>query len=119
MPTKLSNRNFFISNVRQCLVSQPRRVRGILRCHVRVMLPPSFESEDCVHGAKISKKRPEHSDERTDSHNRNNNKLPRANTLGSGKVDKCMWAASKNQTKAFWMVIENQNAPYFPACRIY
>jgi hypothetical protein len=55
MPTTLSNLNFFILNVRQSPVYQPRRVRGILGCHVRIMLAPSFESEDCVHGANISK----------------------------------------------------------------
>jgi hypothetical protein len=69
MPTMLSNLNFFISNARLSLVTQPRRVRGILRCHIRVMLAPSFESEGCVHDAKVSKERPEHSDQSADNQN--------------------------------------------------
>jgi len=55
MLTQPSIVNFFIPNVRQRLIHQPRRVRGILEYHVRVMLTPSFEREDRVRGANILK----------------------------------------------------------------
>jgi hypothetical protein len=34
-----------------------------------VMLAPSFELEGCVHDAKVSKERPEHSDQSANSQN--------------------------------------------------
>ena len=43
--TKLSNLNFFIPQHRHSSVLEPRRVRGILRSSVGVILTPSFELE--------------------------------------------------------------------------
>jgi hypothetical protein len=42
---KLSNLNFLISHDRYAAVLEPRRISGILRSSVRVILTPSFEME--------------------------------------------------------------------------
>jgi hypothetical protein len=126
MPIKLSNMNFFILKDRYATVSRLGRVRGILRCHLRVaasslfrVRPPGALSVTAAttHDAKFvfafktgtSKERPEHCDQGTYRHYRDKDELPRTSTWRRGKMSLRIYAASKNQAETVGMVIKNQN----------
>ena len=137
MPIKLSNVNFFIPKDRDSSVSRLGRVRGILRCHVRVAASSLFRvrppgrlvagvadagsvTAPTTHNTKFifafmtgaSKERPEHCDQGAHRQHRDNNELPRTSRWRRGKMSPRIYAASKNQAKTVGMVIKNQNMLY-------
>jgi hypothetical protein len=122
MPIKLSNVNFFIPKDSSSSISWPWRIRGILRCHVRVAarslfrvrVPATTHGDDFVLAFTPGtlKERPEHCDHDAHRQYRDKDDLPRTSRR-RGKVDMRIYTASKNQAQTVGMVIKNQNMPYF------